>query len=786
MRRTSMCRRAAAVLLIAVFLTAVCATALAHPLGNFTINHFARISVGADQISVRYVIDMAEIPTLQELQKASAKGDGEPSKAELDAYLEQVAAQYAKGLVLNIDGAIVPLEVVAKSISLPVGAGGLPTLRVECDMAGNVPASGNATTRRLRFEDTNHRERIGWREIVVVPAAGVSVFNSDAFGSGLTDELKAYPQDMLTAPLHESVADLSFTRGAAPMGATSLRTRDGRAIAQARDRLTELISVPELTPAIALLGLLVAMVLGALHAFSPGHGKTVVGAYLVGSRGTAKHAAFLGLTVTITHTLGVFALGLVTLFASQYIVPERLFPILSFVSGAIVLAIGFSLFVRRLRTALNPSIDDHTHNEAHAHDEAHEYAHTHDGAMPLVHSHGGSEHSHLPPGTDGSPVTWRSLLALGISGGLLPCPSALVVLLSAIALHRVGYGMFLVVAFSIGLAATLTSIGLAFVYAGRWMKRPAGVAGDKLVRVLPVLSAFVIGCAGAAICYEALGQAGFDVPHIIGNFIAQSRAGLAGGEPSFVSTGAFAVLGLGLVFGLKHATEVDHVVAVSTIVSEHRKLSRAALVGGLWGVGHTVSLVIVGAIVLALRIAIPERVANWFEFGVALMIIGLGANAFARALRKRSDIHVHKHLHDGLAHAHIHFHDTDSPLHDDSLTADSHAATHAHAIRRIGFKPLLVGAMHGLAGSAALTLLVLTQINSVALGLLYLIVFGVGSIFGMLLMSGLIGLPFALSARKLTGIHYGLQATAGAVSIIFGFWYAYETGIATGLLATIL
>jgi len=794
MRRTSMCRRAAAALFIAVFLVASCATVLAHPLGNFTINHFARISVGADRVSVRYVIDMAEIPTLQELQKASAKGDGEPSKAELDGYLERITAQYAKGLLLNVDGAIVPLEVVAKSISLPTGAGGLPTLRVECDVAGAVPVSGNATTRRLRFEDTNHRERIGWREIVVVPAAGVSVFNSDAFGNGLTDELKAYPQDMLTAPLHESVADLSFTRGAAPIGATSLRTRDGRAIAQARDRLTELISVPELTPAIALLGLLVAVMLGALHAFSPGHGKTVVGAYLVGSRGTAKHAAFLGLTVTITHTLGVFALGLITLFASQYIVPERLFPILSFVSGAIVLAIGFSLFVRRLRIALSPSIDDHTH-EAQTHDnahlddtrdEAHEYTHTHDGAMPLVHSHGGSEHSHLPPGTDGSPITWRSLLALGISGGLLPCPSALVVLLSAIALHRVGYGMFLVVAFSIGLAATLTGIGLAFVYAGRWMKRPAGTVGDKLVRVLPVVSAFVIGCAGAAICYEALGQAGFDVPQMIGNFIAHGRAGVTGGEPSFVSTGAFAVLGLGLVFGLKHATEVDHVVAVSTIVSEHRQLSRAALVGGLWGIGHTVSLVIVGTVVLALRIAIPERVANWFEFGVALMIIGLGANAFARALRRRSDIHVHKHLHDGLAHAHLHFHDTDAPLHDDLIVANSTAIAHTHAITRIGFKPLLVGAMHGLAGSAALTLLVLTQINSVALGLSYLIVFGVGSIFGMLLMSGLIGLPFALSARKLTGVHYGLQATAGAVSIAFGFWYAYETGIATGLLATIL
>jgi len=797
MRQTPSRRRPAVMLLIAVCLFISSAGAvLAHPLGNFTINHFARVGIGADRVSIRYVIDMAEIPTLQELQGASAKGDGAPSNAELDAYLQRVAAQYANGIVITVDGTRIPLEVIAKSISLPTGAGGLPTLRVECDLAGAVPAASNLinSTRSLRFEDTNHRERIGWRELVVVPAAGIAVFNSNAFGNGLTDELKAYPQDMLAAPLHESVAELSFTRGAAPMGATTLRTRDGRVVAPSRDRLTELISVPELTPAIALLGLLVAVMLGALHAFSPGHGKTVVGAYLVGSRGTAKHAAFLGLTVTITHTLGVFALGLVTLFASQYIVPERLFPILSFVSGAIVLAIGFSLFVRRLRIALNPSTDDHTHEAhtydnahlSHTHDEAHEYTHKHDGMTPLVHSHGGSEHSHLPPGTDGSPITWRSLLALGISGGLLPCPSALVVLLSAIALHRVGYGMFLVVAFSIGLAATLTSIGLAFVYAGRWMKRPAGAAGDKLVRVLPVVSAFVIGCAGAAICYEALGQAGFDVSHIIGNFIAQGRAGLAGNEPSFVSTGAFAVLGLGLVFGLKHATEVDHVVAVSTIVSEHRQLSRAALVGGLWGVGHTVSLIIVGAIVLALRIAIPERVANWLEFGVALMIIGLGVNAFARALRRRTDIHVHKHQHDGLAHAHIHFHESDTASRDEMLDVHVETATHSHAVARIGFKPLLVGAMHGLAGSAALTLLVLTQINSAALGLLYLSVFGIGSIFGMLLMSGLIGLPFALSARKLTGVHYGLQAVAGTLSVFFGLWYAYETGIANGLLQSLV
>src|SRR5439155_12549441 len=177
----------------------------------------------------------------------------------------------------------------------------------------------------------------------------------------------------------------------------------------------------------------------------------------------------------------------------------------------------------------------------------------------------------------------------------------------------------------------------------------------------------------------------------------------ANAQPSFISVGALGVLGIGLVYGLKHATEADHIVAVSAIVSEHRKLARAAVVGGLWGAGHTASLIIVGVFVLALRIAIPEHVASWLEFAVALMIIGLGIAAFRRALRSRSDFHIHKHGHDDLTHAHIHFHER-GPL--------SHAARpHTHAVLRIGFKPLLVGALHVLAGSGAITLLVLTQIT---------------------------------------------------------------------------
>ncbi|HSK64168.1 MAG TPA: hypothetical protein VK893_10010 [Pyrinomonadaceae bacterium] len=228
----------------------------------------------------------------------------------------------------------------------------------------------------------------------------------------------------------------------------------------------------------------------------------------------------------------------------------------------------------------------------------------------------------------------------------------------------------------------------------------------------------------------------------------------------------FAVLGIGLLFGLKHATEVDHVVAVSTIVSRHRNVWHSSLVGALWGTGHTASLLIIGIFVLTLRIAIPERVSNWLEFCVALMIIGLGATALWRALRQRGDVHVHKHSHDGVSHTHVHFHE--------AQTKHNEHRAHTHAVSQIGIKPILIGAMHGLAGSGALTLLVLTQIRSTWQGLLYLGVFGVGSIAGMLLMSGLIGVPFALTSRNLTGLHHRLQAAAAVFSLAFGFWYAYE------------
>jgi ABC-type nickel/cobalt efflux system permease component RcnA len=242
------------------------------------------------------------------------------------------------------------------------------------------------------------------------------------------------------------------------------------------------------------------MVLGAAHALQPGHGKTVVAAYLVGSRGTAKHALFLGGTVTATHTAGVYALGLVTLFLSQYILPERLYPILEIVSGLLVVAIGAWLFGQRLLLALGFR---RQHDQGHAHgEERHTHGEErHTDGQEHTHSHGGQAHSHALP----ERVGWKSLLALGVSGGLLPCPEALMVLLITIAAHRVLFGLLLIVSFSTGLAAVLVGFGLLLVYARGFFTR-INVNRGLVPKLLPVGSALVIVIAGGVITAQALPQ----------------------------------------------------------------------------------------------------------------------------------------------------------------------------------------------------------------------------------------------------------------------------------------
>jgi ABC-type nickel/cobalt efflux system permease component RcnA len=292
--------------------------------------------------------------------------------------------------------------------------------------------------------------------------------------------------------------------------------------------LADLLHKPELGWTTILIGMIVAFGLGAVHALSPGHGKTIVAAYLVGTRGTPGHAIFLGAMVTFTHTISVFLLGLATLFLSRYVLPEKIFPVLGVISGVSIVWIGAILLYQRIRAARRLAAHHHhehahTHDHAHAHIHEHAHAHlhghghehTHEGHPHdhthephehhhhggLVHDHGdGHVHSHMP-----DEVSLGSLIALGASGGLVPCPSALVLLLSAIALGRVGLGLILLVAFSLGLAGVLMAIGLLVLYAKNLLPDSRKSAEHPAFRLLPVASAAVIVCIGLIMTAASLG-----------------------------------------------------------------------------------------------------------------------------------------------------------------------------------------------------------------------------------------------------------------------------------------
>ncbi len=497
----------------------------AHPLGNFTINHYSGLEFSDGAADVTYVLDFAEIPTVQQMKQLDTDGDGVLSDTEADAYLGSELPSLVEGLQLQLGDEVLPLRVLDSSATFVPGQGGLTTLRIEANLRADLPEDWWDKGAGY-YTDRNYDERLGWREIVIQGGQGVVVEDSTAPSTDISDELREYPQDSLSSPLDHREANFALSSGngtaandTAGQAAEGVRTgNNGGWLA---DRASALVSVDHLSPAIIFASLLAALFWGAAHALTPGHGKAVVAAYLVGTRGTARHAGFLGLTVTLTHTAGVFALGAVTLYLSSYVLPEVLYPWLNVTSGLLVVVIGLSLFYRRLRAALKTGSGEAQHMHSHGDNEyayAHaghrnthshgDHQHLHDGVRAVhEHSHNGhTRDSHLPPGAYGSRVTPRGLLALGISGGLIPCPAALVLLLSAISLGRLELGMLLVVAFSVGLAVVLTGIGILMIYAKRLFERFSFEA--RAPRFLPVASALVISLVGLVIVLGSLGQAG--------------------------------------------------------------------------------------------------------------------------------------------------------------------------------------------------------------------------------------------------------------------------------------
>jgi nickel/cobalt exporter len=432
--------------LVAALVAAIAApaAALAHPLGNFTINRFSRLEVSGDRIYVRYVLDLAEIPTFQARQRG----------VDPRAYARRIAGS----LELSVNGRRVPLRPLAERLAFPRGAGGLHTMRLAVALEG--PRLSRPST--IHYRDRNYAYRIGWKEIVV-----------GAKAPSRSHELRAYPKDLLQSPLSETAVTARLVPLPEPATPPSLVA--GPSL-QAPDRVADsgfarLIARHRLSALTILASLAAALFWGAAHALSPGHGKTIVTAYLAGRRGSAKDAALLGGIVTLTHTIGVFALGLVTLALSEFIVPDSLYPWLNLVTGILVVGIGASV----LRARWRARVHDHAHEHHQHHDHHRGGAHTHDR---------------------------RSLIAVGISGGLLPCPSALVVLLAAISLHRIAFGLLLILAFSAGLALTITGIGLLAIIARRSFARAR--FDGRVLGALPALSALVILAAGVAMTVKAI------------------------------------------------------------------------------------------------------------------------------------------------------------------------------------------------------------------------------------------------------------------------------------------
>jgi nickel/cobalt exporter len=421
--------------------------AVAHPLGNFTVNRFSAVEVSGRDVYVHYVLDLAEIPTYQEGERVRAPG---------------FAALVGRRLVLELTGARVLLDPLTHELSEKPGAGGLPTLRFEAVFRAKTLSIGLSGSSTLLFRDTNFANRIGWKEVVVRADRGATIDSSTAPTESESDELRAYPKELLRSPSDVTSAEARYEPGRAPGVPPSLTS--GPTLTHSGGGFETLVARGDLDAGVIFLSLLVAAFWGAAHALTPGHGKAIVAGYLVGSRGKPRHAVLLGGVVTVTHTVGVFALGLVTLALSQFVVPERLYPWLTLASGLLVIAVGGSVFWTRWR-----------HRRAHEH--GHQHGHAHEQAE-------------------------RGILGIGVAAGLLPCPSALVVLLSAIALHRIGFGLALILAFSVGLAVTITTIGLLAVLAQRAFSRVS--FNGPVARALPAVSALAILAVGVGITFNAL------------------------------------------------------------------------------------------------------------------------------------------------------------------------------------------------------------------------------------------------------------------------------------------
>ena len=485
--------------------------AFAHPLGNVSVNVYERVEINASQLSIRFVLDVAEFPALREKGFADTNDDDVVDEQEATAYLDGFWDYLQQLLILTANDQALPLTRVAQELSFPPGQGGLQLMRAVYDLTAPQPEHAPGETINATLTETTFEGVQGWHEVVIRAGSGVTLIDSSVPDTDVTNELTVYPEDMLLTPL--SVREATFAYRIDEPSATSAPATEPPATAAPSEGPA---AGPRPTdPMVALLGnrldllssfvgLLLATFLGAVHALTPGHGKTLVAAYLVGSRADIRHGFFLGGTVAVTHTAGIFVLGLATLAFTELIVPEQIVSWLAVATGVLIVVLG-AIFVWRAQqlrvdmeaiTTATAGSTRKDRSKRHSHGPGGAHSHDHD------HDHDDDAHSVTPQ------LQRRDVAILGIVGGLVPSGSALILLLSSIALGEVAYGLLLIVAFGLGMAAVLIGITVGIVLLRRtpvmsW-ERWRSPRLRTVAVWLPTVSGLIVVALGLFLTLEAL------------------------------------------------------------------------------------------------------------------------------------------------------------------------------------------------------------------------------------------------------------------------------------------
>jgi len=494
-------RAVVVVLAAGLMLLLTSGVARAHPLGNVTVNHYDGLLLRPDAVELTAVVDRAEIPAAQALRELDP--DGDPDAGLLARRAAGECGDLADAARLTVDGAEVDWDVRSSDAEVLPGVAGLPTLRLSCELEAGADLSAAST---VSFRDDHLADRIGWREITA-DGSGVRLIDSPVPTRSISDELRSYPDDLLSSPLDVRSLEVATEPGentgeGAPV---SVRSRDpfGAALAALDRRVQSLVGDRGMTPVVGALAVLLAVLLGCGHALLPGHGKTVMAAYLTGRRGRPRDALVVGATVTATHTAGVLVLGM-AISLSSTLAGDQVLRWLGVASGALVAVIGVVLLRGALQgdPAARP-VAQHlpepvlatagTGRVAGPAAELHDHAgHRHDHHGHDHHGHGHDQGHHR-----------SGLVGMGVAGGLVPSPSALVVLLASVGLGRTLFGVLLVLAYGLGMASTLMVVGLGLMrLRDRLAARPRRLRW--LARAVPVVTASLVFLLGLALAVRGV------------------------------------------------------------------------------------------------------------------------------------------------------------------------------------------------------------------------------------------------------------------------------------------